>query len=74
MALLHVAQDWLNAGNLLPHQTVEKLTKWTGYADDCLARTAPARGPWESQDSTQEMLESRLISTEVLILIDGIFL
>lgn len=64
-------QDWLRAENLLPHQTVEKLTKRTVYDDGGQARTVPAhngRGPWESEDPTQEMLESRLVSTQVLIL------
>jgi len=63
-------QDWLRAENLLPHQTVEKLTKWTVYDDGGQARTVPAdngRGPWESEDPTQEMLESRLVSTKVSI-------
>ncbi|XP_074518585.1 unconventional myosin-XVB [Halichoeres trimaculatus] len=63
-------QDWLRAENLLPHQTVEKLTKWTVYDDEGQARTVPAdngRGPWESEDPTQEMLESRLISTQVVM-------
>ncbi|XP_070708045.1 unconventional myosin-XVB [Pempheris klunzingeri] len=63
-------QDWLRAENLLPHQTVEKLTKWTVYDDGGLARSVPAhngRGPWESEDPTQEMLESRLISTQVVM-------
>ncbi|XP_068162212.1 unconventional myosin-XVB [Antennarius striatus] len=61
-------QDWLHAENLLPHQTVEKLTKWTVYDDEGQVRTVPAhngRGPWESEDPTHEMLESRLISTQV---------
>ncbi|CAJ1080563.1 unconventional myosin-XV [Xyrichtys novacula] len=63
-------QDWLRAENLLPHQTVEKLTKWTVYDDDGQARTVPAdngRGPWESEDPTQDMLESRLVSTQVVM-------
>ncbi|XP_054455421.1 unconventional myosin-XV [Anoplopoma fimbria] len=63
-------QDWLRAENLLPHQTVEKLTKWTVYDDGGQAKTVPAnngRGPWESEDSTQEMLESRLVSTQVVM-------
>ncbi|XP_078136124.1 unconventional myosin-XVB [Sander vitreus] len=63
-------QDWLRAENLLPHQTVEKLTKRTVYDDGGQARTVPAhngRGPWESEDPTQEMLESRLVSTQVLM-------
>ncbi|XP_069024648.1 unconventional myosin-XVB [Embiotoca jacksoni] len=63
-------QDWLRAENLLPHQTVEKLTKWTVYNDEGQARTIPAhngRGPWESEDPTQEMLESRLVSTQVVM-------
>ncbi|XP_034564510.1 unconventional myosin-XV [Notolabrus celidotus] len=62
--------DWLRAENLLPHQTVEKLTKWTVYDDEGQARTVPAdngRGPWESEDPTQEMLESRLASTQVVM-------
>ncbi|KAM3860002.1 unconventional myosin-XVB [Diretmus argenteus] len=63
-------QDWLRAENLLPHQTVEKLTKWTVYDDEGQIRTIPAyngRGPWESEDPTQEMLESRLHSTQVVM-------
>ncbi|KAK5851396.1 hypothetical protein PBY51_002194 [Eleginops maclovinus] len=63
-------QDWLRAENLLPHQTVEKLTKWTVYDDMGQARTVPAhngRGPWESEDPTQEMLESRLNNTQVVM-------
>ncbi|KAI3365366.1 hypothetical protein L3Q82_010451, partial [Scortum barcoo] len=63
-------QDWLRAENLLPHQTVEKLSKWTVYEDAGQARTVPvhnSRGPWESEDPTQEMLESRLVSTQVVM-------
>lgn len=72
LSLLYVVQDWLRAENLLPHQTVEKLTKWTVYDDGGQARTIPAhngRGPWESEDPTQDMLESRLVSTQVLVVI-----
>ncbi|XP_076616596.1 unconventional myosin-XVB [Chaetodon auriga] len=63
-------QDWLRAETLLPHQTVEKLTKWTVYDDGGQVRTVPAhngRGPWESEDPTQEMLERRLVSTQVVM-------
>lgn len=62
-------QDWLRADTLLPHQTVEKLTKWTVYEDGNQARTVPThngRGPWESEDPAQDMLESRLNNTTVL--------
>ncbi|XP_029682418.1 unconventional myosin-XV [Takifugu rubripes] len=62
-------QDWLRAENLLPHQTVEKLSNWTVY-DDGQAKNVPAcnaRDPWESEDPSQEMLESRLISTTVVM-------
>lgn len=61
-------QDWLRSENLLPHQTVEKLTKWTVYQDDEHAHIIPVhngRGPWESEDPTQNMLEERLNSTQV---------
>lgn len=64
-----VVKDWLHAENLLPHQTVEKLNKWTVYDDGGQVRTIVpqnGRGPWESEDPTQEMLESRLISTQVV--------
>ncbi|GLD63233.1 unconventional myosin-XV [Lates japonicus] len=60
-------QDWLRTGNLLPHQTVEKLSKRTVYDDGGQVKTVSAhigRGPWESEDPTQEMLESRLLSTQ----------
>ncbi|CAB1338152.1 unnamed protein product, partial [Coregonus sp. 'balchen'] len=63
-------QDWLRADTLLPHQTVEKLTKWTVYEDGDQARTVPThngRGPWESEDPAQDMLESRLNNTKVLM-------
>ncbi|XP_057215319.1 unconventional myosin-XV [Triplophysa rosa] len=63
-------QDWMRPENLLPHQTVEKLTKWTVYQDDEHAHTIPvhnARGPWESEDPTQNMLEERLNSTQVIM-------
>ncbi|KAJ3608052.1 hypothetical protein NHX12_025102, partial [Muraenolepis orangiensis] len=62
-------QDWLRGEHLLPHQTVEKLTKWTVYEDDGRP-TVPAhngRGPWESEDPSQDMLESRLNSTQVVM-------
>lgn len=61
-------QDWLRSENLPPHQTREKLTKWTVYQDDEHAQTIPihnGRGPWESEDPVQNMLESRLNSTQV---------
>lgn len=64
----------MRAENLLPHQTVEKLTKWTVYDDEGQAKSIPAhngRGPWESEDPTQEMLESRLLSTQVLTLFNN---
>ncbi|XP_034049402.1 caldesmon [Thalassophryne amazonica] len=63
-------QDWLRAENLLPYQTVEKLTKWTVYDNGGQVRTVPAhngRGPWESEDPKQDMLESRLASTQVVM-------
>ncbi|KAM8877628.1 unconventional myosin-XVB [Synchiropus picturatus] len=63
-------QDWIRAENLLPHQTVEKLTKWTVYDDSGQVRSVPAhngRGPWESEDPGQDMLESRLMSTQVVM-------
>ncbi|XP_036428330.1 LOW QUALITY PROTEIN: unconventional myosin-XVB [Colossoma macropomum] len=63
-------QDWLRNENLLPHQTIEKLTKWTVYQDDEHAQKIPihnGRGPWESEDPTQNMLEDRLNSTQVLM-------
>ncbi|KAM6951023.1 unconventional myosin-XVB [Aplochiton taeniatus] len=63
-------QDWLRGESLLPHQTVEKLTKWTVYDDDGRAKSVPAhngRGPWESEDPTQDMLESRLQNTKVVM-------
>ncbi|KAL6475503.1 hypothetical protein MHYP_G00165430 [Metynnis hypsauchen] len=63
-------QDWLRNENLLPHQTIEKLTKWTVYQDDEHAQKIPihnCRGPWESDDPTQNMLEDRLNSSQVLM-------
>ncbi|XP_051958632.1 unconventional myosin-XV-like [Xyrauchen texanus] len=63
-------QDWMRPENLLSHQTVEKLTKWTVYQDEEHAHTIPVhngRGPWESEDPTQNMLEGRLNSTQVLM-------
>ncbi|KAJ7987826.1 hypothetical protein DPEC_G00330550 [Dallia pectoralis] len=63
-------QDWLKADTLLAHQTVEKLTKWTVYEDGDHAKTVPRqnrRGPWESEDLVQDMLEKRLNNTKVLM-------
>ncbi|KAK1794094.1 hypothetical protein P4O66_011000 [Electrophorus voltai] len=63
-------QDWLRNENLLPHQTIEKLTKWTLNQDDEHAQTVLShngRGPWESEDPTQNMLEDRLNSTQTYI-------
>ncbi|KAK3529081.1 hypothetical protein QTP70_016512 [Hemibagrus guttatus] len=63
-------QDWLRNENLPPHQTREKLTKWTVYQDDQQAQTIPihdGKGPWESEDPAQNMLESRLNSTQTYI-------
>lgn len=61
-------QDWLRNENLPPHQTREKLTKWTVYQDDQQAQTIPihdGKGPWESEDPAQNMLESRLNRIQV---------
>ena len=49
---------------------MEKLTRRTVYDDDDRGRglKVPAhngRGPWESEDPAQDMLESRLNSTQV---------
>lgn len=66
---LCLPKDWLRADNLLPHQTVEKLSNLTGEGGQ--AENVPAykaRGPWVSEDPTQEMLESRLSSTQVPII------
>ncbi|XP_076854586.1 unconventional myosin-VIIa-like [Brachyhypopomus gauderio] len=63
-------QEWLRNENLLPHQTIEKLTKWTLYQDEDHDQTVPShngRGPWESEDPTQNMLEDRLNNIQVLI-------
>ncbi|KAL1264614.1 hypothetical protein QQF64_004969 [Cirrhinus molitorella] len=63
-------QDWLRSENLLPHQTVEKLTKWTVYQDDEHPHIIPVhngRGPWESEDPMQNMLEERLNRTQVMM-------
>lgn len=65
------AQDWLCAENMLPHQRVEKLTKWTVYEDEGQGQPIQShngRGCWESEDPNQEMLESRLMNIQVLIL------
>ncbi|XP_070401430.1 hepatoma-derived growth factor-related protein 2 [Nothobranchius furzeri] len=58
-----LVQDWLRSESLLPHQTVEKLTKWTVYNDEGQANDGS--GPWESEDPAQEMLERWLASTQV---------
>ncbi|KAJ8399768.1 hypothetical protein AAFF_G00408730 [Aldrovandia affinis] len=58
--------DWLRGETLLPHQTVEKLSKWSREADQ--SKTIPnynGRGPWEAEDAAQNMLESRLNKTQV---------
>uniref|UniRef100_A0AAV2LD06 Myosin motor domain-containing protein n=1 Tax=Knipowitschia caucasica TaxID=637954 RepID=A0AAV2LD06_KNICA len=63
-------QNWLRAENLLPHQTVEKLTRWTVYDEERQTKTTAAnksKGLWESEDPTQDMLEHRLHSTQVAL-------
>ncbi|XP_028332746.1 unconventional myosin-XV [Gouania willdenowi] len=63
-------QDWLRPENLLPHQTVEKLSKWTVYDEEGQARNINVQngsGAWESDDLAQHMLESRLVKTQVLM-------
>nr|XP_057917310.1 unconventional myosin-XV [Doryrhamphus excisus] len=63
-------KDWLNVEDLLPHQTVEKLTKHVvcehGQQAGSLAAQTDRR-LWESDDHIQEMLESRLASTQVMM-------
>ncbi|XP_029102821.1 unconventional myosin-XV [Scleropages formosus] len=61
-------KDWLRAETLLPHQTVEKLSKWSTNQEIERPQIIPTnngRGPWEAEDSVQNMLESRLTSTQV---------
>ncbi|XP_072568888.1 unconventional myosin-XVB [Paramormyrops kingsleyae] len=61
-------QDWLKAETLLPHQTVEKLSKWSIYQETEQCHTIPiqnGKGPWEAEDVVQNMLESRLTNTQV---------
>lgn len=68
---LCLIKDWLRAENLLPHQTVEKLRNWTVYDDGRQTENVPTYNgsvPWVSEDPTQEMLESRLSSTQVVII------
>ncbi|KAJ8246444.1 hypothetical protein GJAV_G00267860 [Gymnothorax javanicus] len=62
--------DWLRAETLLPHQTVEKLSKWTApqEAEHSQKNTNyNDRGPWEAEDDSQNMLESRLSKTQTYI-------
>lgn len=42
---------------------MEKLNKWTDYDN---GGQVNSRAPWESEDPTQEMLERRVVSTQVL--------
>lgn len=61
-------QGWLKAETLLPHQTVEKLSKWSVYQETEQCHTIPVqngKGPWEAEDVVQNMLESRLTNTQV---------
>ncbi|KPP72940.1 unconventional myosin-XV-like, partial [Scleropages formosus] len=63
-------KDWLRAETLLPHQTVEKLSKWSTNQEIERPQIIPTnngRGPWEAEDSVQNMLESRLTSTQTYI-------
>ncbi|XP_054624582.1 unconventional myosin-XV isoform X2 [Dunckerocampus dactyliophorus] len=63
-------KDWLNVEDLLPHQTVEKLTKRIVCDHGQQARSLAAHTDkllWESDDHIQEMLESRLVSTQVMM-------
>ncbi|KAG7491703.1 hypothetical protein MATL_G00006900 [Megalops atlanticus] len=62
--------DWLRAETLLPHQTVEKLSRWSVHQEAEQSQNNQnynGRGPWEAEDATQNMLESRLSKTQTYI-------
>ncbi|XP_061913462.1 unconventional myosin-XVB [Entelurus aequoreus] len=63
-------KDWLNVEDLLPHQTVEKLTKCVVYEDRHKVGILAGhmdKHLWELDDHIQDMLESRLVSTQVMM-------
>ncbi|XP_041077515.1 unconventional myosin-XV-like [Polyodon spathula] len=57
--------DWLRAETLLPHPTIEKLSKWTMYKESELPQPAASRGSWEPEDAAEGILEMGLTHTQV---------
>ncbi|XP_069050572.1 unconventional myosin-XVB isoform X2 [Lepisosteus oculatus] len=58
-------EDWLRAETLLPHPTVENLSKWAMYKDAEPPQPPASGSTWESEDAAENLLESRLSSTQV---------
>ncbi|XP_066559063.1 unconventional myosin-XVB [Amia ocellicauda] len=57
--------DWLRSETLLPHPTVENLSKWTVYKEAEPPQPTASRGAWESEDVSESLLESRLSNTQI---------
>lgn len=58
--------DWLRAETLLPHPTIEKLSKWTMYKESELPQPPASGGSWEPEDAAEGILEMGLTHTQVL--------
>ncbi|XP_064423745.1 uncharacterized protein LOC102351335 [Latimeria chalumnae] len=61
--------DWLNSELLLPHPTIENLSKWTIYKDQDLSKPPLlriSRERWEAEDNTESNLEIDLKQKQVV--------
>ncbi|MGH0142525.1 UNVERIFIED_CONTAM: hypothetical protein FKN15_055414 [Acipenser sinensis] len=59
--------DWLRAETLLPHPTIEKLSKWTIYKESELPQPPASGGSWEPEDAAEGILEMGLTHTQTYI-------
>ncbi|XP_078257713.1 unconventional myosin-XVB [Rhinoraja longicauda] len=48
---------WLDSETLLPHLTIENLSKWTMYKEQGVVRTQRRTGTWEPEDIAENILE-----------------
>ncbi|XP_038632473.1 uncharacterized protein LOC119952915 [Scyliorhinus canicula] len=58
---------WLDSETLLPHLTVENLSKWTMYKEQDITRTPRRAGVWESEDTVEDILEKEFKYKQVPI-------
>lgn len=57
---------WLDSETLLPHLTIENLSKWTMYKEQGVVRTQRRTGTWEPEDTAENILEKDFTLKQVL--------